>query len=193
MRAAIVLLADDDIQNYARRLVAGLHIRHGVRFYAAALPCHVSLKQPFAFDDLATLDAYVGSLAASTAPLPIELPRVYYGAWPGWAILGLEVIETPALRALHNRLNAELAALFGGARADHDGEGYRFHLTCELGEVAGDEDPFKAYYDSLEDKSANLRFTAEKIGLFLYADGPLGPGSFFHYRTVPLGGRPSTN
>src|SRR5437660_876017 len=46
---------------------------------------------------------------------------------------GVDVKETPALRALHNRLNRELPALFGDVSAEHDGADYHFHVTVATG------------------------------------------------------------
>jgi 2'-5' RNA ligase len=189
MKAAIVLLANAAVQNTIRRMVFELNTRYQTEFFAALLPAHVSLKQPFVFEDMAVLERYFDGLAASTAPFEIQLDRVYYEEWSGSAILGLNVLETPRLRALHNQLNAELAGLVADARANHDGSGYHFHMTVELGPV-GATNGFKATFDALPDPRVNLRYTVSELGLFYYAGDVIRPGSFIHYRTQPLGRNP---
>ena len=52
MKAAIVLLASTPIQNFIRRIVFELNANYGAAFFASLLPSHVSLKQPFAFEDM---------------------------------------------------------------------------------------------------------------------------------------------
>jgi 2'-5' RNA ligase len=188
MKAAIVVLADPAIQNILRRMVFELNCRTHTRFFAALLPAHVSLKQPFVFEDMAVLERYFDELARRTAPFEIALDRVYYEEWSGHAIVGLSVVETPVLRELHNQLNAELSDLFRDTRANHDGSGYHFHMTVELSPV-GAENGFKAYFDSLAEKQVNLHYTAAELALFYYAVDVIEPGSFIHYRTQPLTGR----
>jgi 2'-5' RNA ligase len=188
MKAAIVLLANATVQNSLRRRLFELSVHRPVEFFAALLPAHVSLKQPFTFEDMDQLEGYFDGLAARTPPLDVELDRVYYEEWNESAILGLNVVETPRLRALHNQLNAELGSLLVDARANHDGAGYHFHMTIELG-AAGAGNAFKTYFDALPDPRISLRFSATELGLFYYAGEMIRPGSFIHYRTQPLTGR----
>jgi 2'-5' RNA ligase len=187
MKAAIVLLSDFTVQNRARRMVFELNARHGVQFYASLLPAHVSLKQPFEFEDMDALEAYFDGLAARTAPFRIDLDRVYYEEWSGYAILGLSVVETPRLRGLHEQINTELAGLFKDTRAAHDGSGYHFHLTVEMGPTAGGNG-FREYYQGLSSPQINLSFTAAQLGLFYYSGADIKAGSFISYRVQPLSG-----
>jgi 2'-5' RNA ligase len=187
MKAAIVLLADHNIQNAARKLVIDMSQRSDMLFYGSLLPAHISLKQPFAFEDLDELEAYFDSLAKRTAPVEITLEDIYYGEWPGTAIIGYSVRETPLLRSLHNQLNVELLPLFKDTAAAHDGEDYRFHLTIELGTV-GESNPYRDAFERIKDKKVNLTFTARSLGLFYYARDDYRVGSFTTYRISPLGG-----
>ncbi len=189
MKAAIVLLANAVVQNTIRRMVFELNTRYQTEFFAALLPAHISLKQPFIFEDMDVLERYFDGLAGRIAPFEIALDRVYYQEWSGSAILGLDVVETPRLRELHNRVNAELSGLFADTRADHDGSGYHFHMTIELGAV-DPQNGFKAYFDALPEKQVNIRYTVSELGLFYYAGDVIRPGSFIHYRTQPLTARP---
>lgn len=186
MKAAIALLTDHKVQNYARRIVYDLNRQYGIGFLASLLPAHVSLKQPFSFESMERLEGYFDALAASITPFEIELDKVYHTGWSGFGILGLNVVETSALRELHNRISRELAELFEDASAPHDGEGYHFHLTIELGKVEG-EDVFKRYYDEMSVKQVDLRFTARDIALFYYSD--LAVGAYTTYKVLGLGGK----
>jgi len=187
MKAALVLLADRDVQNFARRAVVELSIKDQVGFFASLLPAHVSLKQPFTFESLEQLDRYTAGLAARIAPFEIRLDRFYTAEWTGHGILGLNVVETAQLRELHDLLNRELAALVRDPSAAHDGGAYHFHLTIEMGKVAG-ENPFRAYYERLADPSVNLSFTARELGVFFYATEEYSAGSFTTYQILPLTG-----
>ncbi len=189
MKAAIVLLADPETQNIARRAVFELNSRYGVPFYASLLPSHVSLKQPFSFEDIDALEGYFDTLAEATPPFEITLKRFYCETWSGYGILGIQVVETRELRAIHNRLNEELKRVVKDPRANFDGEEYRFHMTIEMGKVEGERDPFQAYYQQISRKDFELRFTACELGMFIYDESASpGPGSFTHYRTKPLRG-----
>ena len=187
MRAAIVLLANAPIQNFIRRIVFELNTKYQVAFYASLLPAHVSLKQPFAFEDMDVLEKAFDALAAQTAPFDLQLDRFYCEEWAGFGILGLNVVETPVLRGLHNQLNAELSRLFKDTRAAHDGSEYHFHMTIELGKAA-DANPFQAYFDGLADHQVNFSYTVKELALFYYTDEANRGGTFINYRVMPLGG-----
>ncbi len=187
MKAAIALLADFQVQNIARRMVFELSQKAELEFLASLLPAHVSLKQPFTFESMDALEAWFDALARSTAPADIRLDSIYYSEWDRYAIIGLHVVETPILRALHNRINAELKGIVRDPTAAHDGEEYRFHLTVEMGNVTG-ANPYKAFFQSLPETKLFLTFQATPLGLFYYSDRPITSGSFILYRVMPLGG-----
>jgi 2'-5' RNA ligase len=188
MKAAIALLADHHIQNVARRMVYEIDQRVPIQFFGSQLPSHVSLKQPFPFESMDTLEAWFEAFSKQIHPFHVDLERVYYDRWEDAAIIGFEVLETPTLRNLHNQINRELKELFVDPSAPHDGDDYRFHLTVELGKVC-EVDPFKQYYDSLPEKQTGLSFMAKQIALFLYPRDPIEPGSFICYKILPLTGK----
>jgi 2'-5' RNA ligase len=188
MKAAIALLSDYHIQNIARRMVYEINHYAGIKFLGSLLPAHVSLKQPFTFENMDDLEDWFESFSRRVGPFHINLERLYYDEWDRYAIVGFEVLETPVLRSLHNRINEELKVLVHDSSAPHDGNDYRFHLTVELGE-AGNENPYKQFYDSLPEKQVGLSFTAEHLALFFYADGPIGAGTFICYKVLPLTGK----
>ena len=156
-------------------------------FLGSLLPSHVSLKQPFAFEDMDQLETWFDAFAARTAPVDITLDGIYYSEWAPYGIIGFEVVETPTLRALHNQINQELPAIVADPSAPHDGESYLFHLTIETGPIDA-ANPYKPYYEGLADKKFSHAFRAEHLALFYYAPGPIQVGSFILYRVMPLGG-----
>ena len=188
MKAAIVLLASTPIQNFIRRIVFELNANYGAAFFASLLPSHVSLKQPFAFEDMDVLEKYFDSLAARTRPFDLRLDRFYCEEWAGFGILGLNVVETPILRGLHNQLNDELSRLFIDTRAAHDGSGYHFHMTIELGKVEG-ANPFKEYFDGLTERQVDFNYRVKEMALFYYTEEGNRAGTFINYRVMPLGGK----
>jgi 2'-5' RNA ligase len=185
MKAAIALLSDYLLQNMARKMVYAIHQRAPIQFFGSLLPAHVSLKQPFTFEDLESLEAWFNSFSRQVSPFQIEFDHVYYDQWDDYAIVGLGVRETPILRELHNRINRELKGVVMDPSAPHDGDEYRFHLTIELGKV-GMTNPFKEFYESLPERRVEVSFTAEHLALFLYTENAIEPGSFICYKILPL-------
>ncbi len=196
MKAGITVLADTAVQNIAHKIAYELNQKYGVAFFAALYPAHISLKQPFNCEDLPRLEAYCDDLAARTAPFPILLDEFYHGVWNGNGILGLNVVETPTLRNLHNQINADLRQLFADPSAPFDGDAYRFHLTIEIGKIDTLDptgvsqiglDPYRAYFESLAEPRLGLEFVARQIGLFVSAGEDLSP--YMLYKIIPLGGQ----
>ena len=185
MKAAIALLSDFHIQNIARRMVYEIDQQTGIRFLGSLLPAHVSLKQPFPFEDMDHLEEWFESFSKQVPPFRVDLEQVYYAGWDQYAIVGFEVHETPTLRSLHNQINQELKEFVRDPSAPHDGDEYRFHLTIELGEVRS-INPYKKFYDSLPKKQVGLSFMAEYLALFFYPHEPIEAGSFICYKVLPL-------
>ena len=187
MKAAIALLSDYQVQNVARKIVYQLNQKADIKFFGSLLPTHVSLKQPFNFEEMDALESWFESFSKQVTPFRIELDHVYYEQWDDAAIVGLDVCETPTLRSLHEQVNRELQEFIPDSSAPHDGDEYHFHLTIELGKV-GSANPFKQFYESLPEKRVALSFLAEYIALFFYPSEPIEPGSFICYKVLPLTG-----
>jgi 2'-5' RNA ligase len=187
MKAAIVLLSDNAVQNYTRQFVYQLSTRWEVPFFASLLPSHVSLKQPFTFENIETLQRFFDAFAASIRPFEIALDGLYSETWSGYGILGMNVVETAELRAMHNRLNTELPGVVKDASAAHDGAEYHFHLTIEMGKVDG-SNPFQSLYEQIADKRIQLKFTPRNLAMFFYPQRSEFDTTFITYRVQPLGG-----
>ena len=149
MRVAIALLADDDLQSSFAAWRAEVCDAYSFRPDNWDFWPHVSLKLPFNVTDLNAVLSFFDGFAASV-PLPVlSLPRLALWTVPApdgeTGVLFFEVAETPELRTLHDRLNAELAERFVDTQAPFDGADYRFHLTLAAGGA-----PVAAYRQMLE-------------------------------------------
>jgi 2'-5' RNA ligase len=156
-------------------------------FYAATLPSHVSLKQTFACQDLERLDAFCERFAARLSPFAVALDRYYLFEKGTIGVLGMNVVETPRLRGLHEQLNAELPGVVADPYADYDGPDYRFHLTIEIARDIPGVEVLRRAYAALPPLPPDLGFTARELGIFYYPDEAFSPGSFVVYRVLPLG------
>lgn len=190
MKATFVLLANPEVHNLVRKLSWEIHQKYRTGTRHAALPPHVSLKQPFSVSNLPAIESYMNELASSIPPFDLTLTElqtvpIFYDGME-YGILWIDIEETETLRSLHNRLNHDLNLLLGDARADFDGEAYRFHMTVmmcgQLMEIC------RKYQSDIQHSQVNLCYTASELAMFLY-DEPIGPhGDFLCYRILPLSG-----
>ena len=70
MKAAIALLSDFHVQNIVRRMVFEISQYGDVEFFGSLLPAHVSLKQPFSFESMDTLQEWFESFSQRRDCLP---------------------------------------------------------------------------------------------------------------------------
>lgn len=190
MKATFVLLANPEVHNLVRKLSWEIHQKYRTGTRHAALPPHVSLKQPFGVSNLPALESYMDELAGSIPPFDVTLTElqaipIFYDSVE-YGILWIDIEETETLRGLHNRLNHDLSLLLGDTRADFDGDAYRFHMTVmmcgQLMEIC------RKYQKDIQHSQVNLRYTARELAMFVY-DEPMGPhGDFLCYRILPLSG-----
>ncbi|MBI5032039.1 MAG: 2'-5' RNA ligase family protein [Chloroflexi bacterium] len=188
MKATFALLADWQTHNFVRKLAWDVHCAYGIGLDVTRLPPHVSLKQPFAANDLTSLEEYMMELAPSIQPFEIHLPRLQIvkvaieGLETG--ILWLDVQETSLLRDLHNRLNNELAKRFTNTQAAFDGGDYHFHMTVSIG-----SQPWDVYQRMFKDIVAtpiDLRFTPQELVLFVNDDNANLNGGYMTHKILPL-------
>ena len=174
MKATIVLIADNEAENYGRKLMLCAHRAGGMGFEMARLPQHVSLKQPFVIPDLDQMEEFFDSFAKELKPIDIEFagidvfPSVVLGGKSS-GVMMLEAKSSPELLDAQKRLNDGLVALFGPCPAEHDDD-YMFHMTFAIG--GSDFDSYQKAYDEL--------------GLFYYDDDNIVPGSYFCYKIANL-------
>ena len=188
MKATIVLIADNDAENYGRKLMLEAHRYGKTGFEMARLPQHVSLKQPFAIPDLENMEAFFDRFAKELCPFDIEF--VDMDVFPTNVLGGIEsgcmslrVKETPQLVDAQKRLNEELYKIFGPCPAEHDDD-YVFHMTFAIG--GADYESYQRAYDELIKSDYKQTFRFRKLGLLYYDDDHITPGTYFCYKVCEL-------
>lgn len=193
MKATIVLLADNDAENYGRKLMLEAHRYGKMGFEMARLPQHVSLKQPFSIPSLEKIETFFDGFVKGLRPFDIEFVDI--DVFPSNVLGGVEsgcmslrVKETPQLVDAQKRLNEELFKLFGACPAEHDDD-YVFHMTFAIG--GADYESYQRAYDELIKSDYKRAFQFSKLGLLYYDDDNITPGTYFCYKTcdIPLEGR----
>ena len=188
MKATIVLIADDEAENYGRKLMLRAHRAGGMGFEMARLPQHVSLKQPFVIPDLDQMEEFFDSFAKKLKPVDIDFvgiqmfPSVVLGGMKS-GVMMLEAKSSPELIDAQKKLNEGLVELFGPCPAEHDDD-YMFHMTFAIG--GADYDSYQKAYDALIKDDYNKSFKYIRLGLLYYDDDNIVPGSYFCYKICEL-------
>ncbi|MDE5866773.1 MAG: 2'-5' RNA ligase family protein [Lachnospiraceae bacterium] len=188
MKATIVLIADNDAENYGRKLMLEAHKYGKMGFEMARLPQHISLKQPFEISSLESMEVFFDGFAKELCPFDIEIvdidlfpSNVLGGVESG--CMSLRVKETPQLVDAQKRLNEELYKLFGPCPAEHDND-YIFHMTFAIG--GADYESYQKAYDELIKSDYNQTFRFSKLGLLYYDDDNITPGTYFCYKVCDI-------
>ena len=189
MKATFALLANTEVHNLVRKLAWDIHRKYHTGTDVCRLPPHISLKQPFATSNLASLEEYMDELTKSITPFELYLtelqlvPLRFEGTEFG--LLWIDVQETETLRQLHNRVNEELSQRFGNTQADFDGMTYRFHMTVMMG--GQPMDIYRKLFSEIPNAKVDLRYTVHELAMFVY-DEPMGPeGEYLTYKILPMG------
>lgn len=190
MKATIVLIADNEAENFGRKLMLEAHRYGRMGFEMARLPQHISLKQPFVIADLESMETFFDEFSKTLRPFEIEF--VGMDLFPSSVLGGVEsgcmslrVKETPQLVDAQKQLNVGLFRRFGPCPAEHDDD-YIFHMTFAIG--GGDYESYRKAYDRLKDSDYKRLFRFTRLGLFYYDDDNIIPGSYFCYKVSELGG-----
>lgn len=184
MKATIVLIAENDAENFGRKMMLEAHKHGQMGFEMARLPQHVSLKQPFVIPNLEEMEEYFDSFVKELSPIDIEFedmdvfPSNVLGGVPS-GVMSLRVKETQQLVDAQKRLNEGLVEKFGPCPAEHDND-YIFHMTFAIG-GAGYEDYEKAY-EEMKKYDYKKCFKFSKLGLLYYDDDNIKPGTYFCYK-----------
>ena len=188
MKATIVLIANNEAENFGRRMMLEANKYGGMGFEMARLPQHVSLKQPFSIPNLEEMEAFFENFVKELRPFEIEFvdmdlfPSNVLGGVPS-GCMSLRVKETPELLEAQRKLNEELYKKFGPCPAEHDDD-YIFHMTFAIG-GAGFESYQKAY-DELVKQDYKKSFMFNKLGLLYYDDDNITPGTYFCYKVCDI-------
>ncbi|MEE1057210.1 MAG: hypothetical protein UH239_08195 [Acutalibacteraceae bacterium] len=113
MKATIVLIANNEAENFGRRMMLQANKYGGMGFEMARLPQHISLKQPFSIPNLEEMEAFFESFVKELTPFEIEFvdmdlfPSNVLGGIPS-GCMSLRVKETPELLEAQRKLNERL-------------------------------------------------------------------------------------
>ena len=194
MKAAIVLIASNEGENFGRKMMLKAHRAGGMGFEMARLPQHVSLKQTFSIPSLEKVEAFFDEFVKKIKPIRIEFeqidifPNNSLGGIPS-GVMSLRVIETPELKNAQLFLFDELNKEFGPCPAEHDDD-YIFHMTVAIGGA-----PFENYQKAWECLASDEEIIKElkeqsyvfdKLGLFYYDDDNIVPGTYFSYKVSDI-------
>ncbi len=190
MKATIVLIAENEVQNYGSKLLLKAHQIGKVGFEMTRLPYHVSLKQPFLVPSLEEIEEFFDEYAEKSSPVDINFEELV--VYPNNAIggepsgcLSIRIKKTEELEKMQKVLFDKLESRFGPCPAPFD-DNYVFHMTIAIGKA-----PFENYkraYDTLckSDYRSSRKFN--KMGLLYYEDDNILPGTYFCYKTVEMKG-----
>ena len=188
MKATIVLIANNEAENFGRRMMLQANKYGGMGFEMARLPQHVSLKQPFSIPNLEEMETFFENFVKELTPFEIEFvdmdlfPSNVLGGIPS-GCMSLRVKETPKLLEAQRKLNEGLYKKFGPCPADHDDD-YIFHMTFAIGGASFES--YQRAYDELIKQDYKKRFTFSKLGLLYYDDDNITPGTYFCYKVCDI-------
>lgn len=169
-------------------MVYNLSENYSIITVSSRLPQHISLKQSFKVKDISDVEHYFDEFAKKIKPFRIELQRVELRMMKNDIhtnqILWFEVKESQDLRNLHDRLNLELAELYGIEKQGFDGDSWKFHSTIAYG--FNQEEIFQKYYESIKHMGERLFFNVEKIAMFYSPDEELIADNFITYKILSL-------
>lgn len=188
MKATVVLIADNDAENFGRKMMLKAHKHGRMGFEMARLPQHISLKQPFTIPSLEEMEEFFDEYVKLLSPFDVEFedidlfPSNVLGGVPS-GVMSLRVKETRQLVEAQKKLNEGLYAKFGPCPAPFDDD-YIFHMTFAIG-GASYEDYEKAYEEMKKyDYKKNFKFS--KLGLLYYDDDNIKPGTYFCYKVCDI-------
>ena len=180
MKATIVLLADNKLSNIGNSLLYEANCISEVGYEMTRMPFHVSLKQPFVVEDLATIEKLFDEF--DFKPVKIKFEKLScFPHWLGSSDTGGMFLKTESkeLRDLQKKLFGELKEKIGDCPAEHDND-YIFHMTIAIGDAKYSN--YVKAYEVLKDKIPKDIFTLDKLALFIYTDDTIKPGTYFCYK-----------
>lgn len=188
MKATIVLIADNDAENYGRKLMLQAHRAGNLGFEMARLPQHVSLKQPFSIPNLEKFEEFFDGFAKKLSQIKIKFEELNFyssNVLEGYesGCLSISIHKNEQLDFAQKMLFEELEIKFGPCPAEHDND-YIFHMTIAIGGA-----PFNNYekaYKTLNELYFNQEFVFNKLGLLYYDDDSIKPGTYFCYKVVDI-------
>ena len=187
MKATIVLIGNNEAENYGRKLMLEAHKAGNLRFEMARLPQHVSLKQPFSIPNLGLFEEFFDQFAKDIKPVAVEFnevtihPSNVLGYESGY--MSIHAVKSEELAYIQNNLFWSLEKRFGKCPAEHDND-YEFHMTIAIGGA-----PFENYkkaFQEMNGKDFKKTFLFNRLGLLYYDNDSIQPGTYFCYKVINL-------
>ena len=187
MKATIVLLANNEAENFGRRLMLEAHKAGNLGFEMARLPQHISFKQPFSIPDLEQFEEFFDQFAKDIEPVTVKFinitmhPSNILGYESGCISISAE--KSDELAEIQRNLFWRLKERFGKCPADHDDD-YVFHMTIAIGGA-----PYNNYekaFIEMKKKAYQKTFVFDRLGLLYYDDDTIRPGTYFCYKIVSV-------
>jgi len=185
MRATFVLLAGNELENYAKKLALKAHEIGRLGFEACRLPFHVSLKQTFEIQNLNSIEEYFDSFVKSLKPVTVHFTELdlfkakIMGNDSG--VLSLRAERTRELDELQKRFFRELNERFGECKAEHDDD-YVFHMTISYGLASSPQ--YDKVFNELKNDNYNFDSVFNQLGLLYYE--AVEPGKYFCYKRADI-------
>jgi 2'-5' RNA ligase len=187
MKATIVLIANDEIENYGRKLMLDAHKAGNLGFEMARLPQHVSLKQPFSIRSLEEMEEFFDEFAKELKPVNVKFKHlnVYPSNVLGYesGCMSIEVEKTAELDLAQRKLFEKLEQRFGPCPAEHD-DYYVFHMTIAISGAGFD--CYERAYTEMAKKDYNKECVFNRLGLLYYDNDNFKPGTYFCYKILEL-------
>ena len=187
MKATIVLIANDEIENYGRKLMLDAHKAGNLGFEMARLPQHISLKQPFLIPNLEEIEELFGEFVKELKPVRVKFKHLNF--YPSNVLgyesgcMSIEVEKTNELDLAQKKLFKKLEERFGRCPAEHD-DNYIFHMTIAIG--GANYDCYKKAYAKMVKRNYSKECIFNKLGLLYYDDNNIKPGTYFCYKILEL-------
>ncbi len=164
MQIGYGILVDTATHNFVRKLQLELHQVIGIGL--ARQPPHITVKSPFAIDDMGPFSAYLSSLATRLSPFTIDAQG--FGTF-GEQVLYLDILPNKRLNDLHELILEEMNSDFGIAAGEYEGPNIKFHISVAGFRKAVD---FQAAQQYISRYQPAFSFPLTQLGVFYY----LGPG-----------------
>jgi 2'-5' RNA ligase len=185
MRATFVLLANNDLENYAKKLVLKAQNIGKLGFEACRLPFHVSLKQTFAIPSVESIEEYFDGFVKTLKPVTVHFTELdlYKAKIMGIdsGAISIKAERTPQIDELQKRFFAELNNKFGECKAEYDDD-YVFHMTICYGLASPEQ--YDKVFNVLKVHNYNFESVFSQLGLFYYED--VKPGAYFCYKKTDI-------
>jgi 2'-5' RNA ligase len=155
---AYVILVSDEVHNYMSKLEIDLMKQYGAHEGLKATP-HITLKLGFHVSDLEPFERYFDELVGESEPFEICVKN--FGFFDEAGIIFMDVVHTPELDSLRQRIVNDLSMRHGIKPNTLEGDQYHFHATLAY----LSKHDFARARRELENVKIEFRFVMDTLGL----------------------------